>query len=280
MTESLASTQKIMHYRRMNEPQRKYATANNPTIEALIHRLYRFPSREKALERFYTIRSTFVLSKEQPESTPEHPAAVLWIKGFEVTEKEAEKGFTGHFARMQLAKTDKGVWTLEAIKVEKPLAGHPQKKRLVSQHPNWGHPVMRAVKKAKRYETIEAANAELELLHSEFSETSIPGQGKLFLIIYEKREGYSKPTHKIVLEVKPHAEGGFTIDWRSNEKPALPKIKPQVLEGETAPATSPLPTDAKAKTGKFASMVVARKNRRRKNMGRPVTGMKPKDDAV
>lgn len=261
----------------MNEPQRKYATANNPTIEALIHRLYRFPTRELALERFYTIRSTFVLSKEQPESTPEDPQVVLWIKGFQVTETEAEKGFTGHFAQMRLATTDKGLFTLEAVKIVKPLAGHPQKKRLVSQHPNWGHPVMRAVKKSKRYDTIEAASAELELLHSEFSETSIPGQGKLFLIIYEKREGYSKPTHKIVLEIKAHPEGGFFIGWRSNEKPALPKIKPQQLEGEPAP--SPLPASEKPKIGKFSSMVAARKKGRRKNLGRPVTSLTPKDAA-
>lgn len=262
----------------MSETQRKYATSHNPSIEAVVHRLYRFPTREQALERFYNIRSTFVLSKEQPESTPDDPELVLWIKGFSVTDAEAEKGFTGHFARVSIGTTDKGFYTLQAEKVERPLKTHPQKKRLVSQHPNWGHPVMRAVKKAKRYETIEAASAELELLHSEFSETTIPGQGKLFVIIYEKREGTPNPTHKIVLEIKAHAEGGFIIGWRSNEKTAIPKIKPQMLDG-AAPESTATATAAPAKSGKFASMVTARRKSRRKNLGRPVTGLKPKDDA-
>lgn len=256
-----------------DEQQRKYATANNPTIEALIHRLYRFTTRELALERFYNIRSHFVLSKEQPESAPDNPQAVLWIKGFSVTEKEAEKGFTGHFANMQLAQTDKGMWTLEAIKVERPLKSHPQKKRLVSQHPNWGHPVMRAVKKAKIYPTVEEAQAELELLHTEFPETSIPGLNKLYLIIYEKREGNPKPTHKIALEIKPK-DNGHMITWRDNEKKAAPKFR-----HPDAVATADPAVEEDQKKGKFASMVLMKKKGKRKNLGRPVTGLKPKDES-
>jgi hypothetical protein len=163
----------------MSSSQRKYATANHPTIEALVHGLYRYKDRAQAVARFKNIVEHFVLSKEQPESTPENPAALLWIKGYGLTEDEIAKGFSGHFAEMRIATLDNGLFTLTAMRVEKPIGTHPQKKRLASKHPNWGHPVMRAVKKAKIYPTIEDANAELELLHLEFPEVSIPGLGKL-----------------------------------------------------------------------------------------------------
>lgn len=241
----------------MSSKTRKYATATHPTIEALIHTLYRYPTPEKARERFDHLCKHFVLSKEQPESTPESPAAQMWIKGFAVTEDEAAKGFTGQFAEIRIVQTEKGQYTLTATRVEKPISSHPQKKRLVSKHPNWGHPVMRAVKKQKRYETLEEATAELELLHSEFPDVSIPGVNKLYIIIYEKREGIARPTHKIALELKPHTEGGFVISWRDNEKPAKPKSK--LPPGEQATGDKPA---APSQQGYFTSMVSLRKKKR------------------
>ncbi len=243
----------------MSSKTRKYATANHPTIEALVHALYRYPTMEKARERFEHLTQHFVLSKEQPESTAENPAAHLWIKGFAVTEDETAKGFTGHFAEIRIATTDKGLFTLTATRVEKPIGSHPQKKRLTSKHPNWGHPVMRAVKKKKRYETIEEANAELELLHSEFPDVSIPGVNKLYIIIYEKREGIARPTHKIALELKTHTDGGFIIDHRDNEKPAKPKSK--LPPGEQGEGTSESPSQQ----GYFTSMVSLRKSKKKRN---------------
>lgn len=250
----------------MSDKQRKYATANHPTIEALVHGLYRYKDRAQAVARLKHIATHFVLSKEQPDAKPDEPAALMWIKGFGVTEAEAEQGYTGHFAQVGIVTLPNGMFSLMAVKIERPINTHPQKKRLASKHPNWGHPVMRAVKKQKVYKTLEAANSELELLHTEFPEVSIPGQGKLYIIIYEKREGIARPTHKIALELKTHPEGGFVITWRDNEK--QPKRSLAQPEAELADAP-----DADEKTdGQFAANEALRKLKRRK---RPAAATAP-----
>lgn len=258
----------------MATQERKYATARHPTIEALVHGLYRYKDRKQAISRFKNITEYFVLSKEQPTSTEESPAAMLWIKGFAVTEDETAAGFTGQFAEIRVVTLDSGIHSLTATRVDKPLSAHPQKKRSAAKHPNWGHPVMRAVKKAKVYKTIDEASAELELLHTEYPEVSIPGPGKLYIIVYEKREGNPRPTHKIALEIGAAKDGsGFVIAARDNEKTdkKLPK------KAEAAP-TAEIGGEA-ANPGYFAAMVTVKKKRRTKNAGRPVTGMKPENEA-
>ncbi len=247
----------------MSSKQRKYATILHPTIEAVVHALYRYPTHAKAAERLAQVRQHFVLAKDQPESPPDHPRILLWIKGYEVTPTEADQGFSGHYAELTVTTTDKGLFTISASKVLRPLASHPQKKRPKARHPNWGHPVMRAVKKQKRYATLEEATAELELLHTEFPEVSIPGQGKLFIIIYEKREAGARPTHKIALELKTHPAGGYIICWRDNQKITRPSSKQPPGTAETAAAN----TDPQ---GYFTSMVALGKLRkRRSNAKRP-----------
>jgi hypothetical protein len=254
----------------MSDATRKYATIKHPTIEALVGGHYRYKDRAQALARFTSITGNFVLSKEQPVTTKADPATILWIKGFDVTEAEATVGFTGHFAEMRITKREDGIFTLTASKIEKPLAVHPQKKRPSAKHPNWGHPVMRAVKRRKTYATIEDAQAELELLHLEFPEVTIPGGAKLYIIIYEKRPGVTRPTHKIALEIETNPEGGFLITSRDNEKTAVPRSKaPASLPRAEKPAEKP--------AGHFANTVLLNRKKRRKNSGRPVTGMKPSD---
>jgi hypothetical protein len=253
---------------------RKYATIKHPSVEALVHGRYRYKDKKQALARFKNIADHFVLSKEQPQSTKDNPATVFWIKGFAVEEAETTAGFIGHFARMEIKTLDTGLFTLVAHKVERPLATHPQKIRPTSKHPNWGHPVMRAVKRAKPYATIEEAQSELDVLHLEFPEVSIPGQGKVYIIIYEKREGIKQPTHKIAIEIAVRPEGGFILIARDNEKKDKPtsKHRPDMREERE-------PTAADAKPGAFAAKVLLRKKSKRKNLGRPVTGLKPKDEA-
>lgn len=246
----------------MSDKERKYATAKHPSIEALVHGLYRYKEKKQALDRLKQIRTHFVLSKEQPPSTADDPKLLLWIKGFEVTPEEEQQGYTGHFALVSITTIKSGIFTLKAEKQVTPVQSHPQKKRLQSKHPNWGHPVMRAVKKQKLYKTIEAANAELELLHTEFPEVSIPGQGKLFIIIYEKREGIAKPTHKIALEIQAQTGGGFRITHRENEKTAVPKVSAPV---KTVLAQDDIKTPEFSMPGHFASVEAVRKlNKRRR----------------
>lgn len=235
---------------------RKYATIKHPTIEALVNERYRYKEKKQAVARFKTIAEYFVLSKEQPQSTKDFPVTVFWIKGFAVDEADTTAGYVGHFARMEIKTLESGLFTLVAHKVERPLTSHPQKARPTSKHPNWGHPVMRAVKRGKPYATIEAAQAELDQLHLEFPEVSIPGPGKLFIIIYEKREGIKQPTHKIAIEITVRPEGGFILTARDNEK-KQPSV-PSATVAQSAAAT--------AAAGYFASTEALRKATRRKTV--------------
>ena len=256
----------------MSTATRKYATIKHPTIEALVGGHYRYKERAQALARFSGIAENFVLSKEQPETAKKDPAVIFWIKGFALDEAETTQGFTGHFAEMRLVKREDGLFTLTATKIDKPLSVHPQKKRPVTKHPNWGHPVMRAVKRHKAYATLEEAQAELEQLHLEFPEVSIPGGAKLYIIVYEKREAIARPTHKMVLEIVLRPEGGFIITARDNEKATKPQARLSTeVSGNKEKTTVGEP-------GHFANKVLLNRKKRRKNTGRPVTGMKPAEE--
>ena len=239
----------------MSDPGRKYATLRHPTIEAVVGGHYRYKEKAHAIARLNSIRDHFILSKEQPASTSANPVIVLWIKGYAVTEAEAQEGYTGHFAQMQLAKRKDGTFTLSATKLTKPLTNHPQKKRPAAKHPNWGHPIMRAVKRGKLYTTLEAAQEELDRLHLEFPEVTIPGNGKLYLIIYEKRPGIARPTHKIALTIEAAGGGGFCLIHRENEKKQSASPKAVTKEAVEAPAMP----------GHFASVEEVRKLQRRKS---------------
>lgn len=250
--------------------ERSYATIKHPTIEALVHGLYKYVNRKDAVARLENIRANFVMSKDTEGNTPEHPSALFWIKGYGLTDAELEQGFTGQFCRMEIATNAKGQFTLSATKVEIPLNKHPQKKRPSAKHPNWGHPVMRSIKKGKVYATLEAASNELELLHLEFPEVSIPGVNKLYLIIYEKREGVKQPTRKIALELVAK-DAGFTIAWKDNEKTDKPraaspaaatKSEQQVLADHNIARLPPGQKEAPKQVGAWSSNELLRKKKR------------------
>lgn len=188
---------------------------------------------------------------------------MLWIKGFGLSPDEAEAGFTGHYAEMRVVPTEKGLFTLEATRVERPLEKHPQRKRPPERHPNWGHPILRAVKKGKLYTTLEAASAELERLHIEFPDVTIPGVNKLYLIVYEKRAGIKQPTRKITLELTQR-EGGFTITCHDNEKSTAADNAPRATGGG-ADTGNRLPPGQKApqpQVGAYTANELLRKKKR------------------
>ena len=242
--------------------ERTYATIKHPTIEALVHGLYKYVDRQQALVRLENIRSNFVMSKDSQATDKQNPSALFWIKGYGLNEAELNAGFTGHFCRMEIATNAKGQFTLSATKVEVPLEKHPQKKRVAAKHPNWGHPVMRSIKKGKVYPTLDAAANELELLHLEYPQVSIPGVNKLYLIIYEKREGIKQPTRKIALELVAN-EGGFTILCKDNEKTAkIPKDTAPPANSEANTSTPPAQKAEPKQVGIWSGNELLRKKKR------------------
>lgn len=246
------------------DKKRRIAAADLPVMEATIKQLFRFSTLEQAHNRLAQISAEFEIAGTQ--ESEEGTELKLWIKGFSITDEELKNGALGNYALIRPRKVAEGHFILLAEKLEVEITKHPQRARPQQKHPNWGHPVLRSVKKKKTYDTIEAAQAEIELLHREYPEASIPGIGKLFLMIYEKPGGGVKgpPIQKYVLEIKSDAQGKFYLASRSNtyKKKAAPK---GVAANYTTPnAKRPLGEDAVQ--GRFTSMIQV-KRARKKPMG-------------
>ncbi len=238
--------------------QKKYATVDNPTIEAVTSQFFRFENSQQATARIAHITESFIISKDQPEQ-----GVRLWIRGFSLTEEDLAQGFKGHYARILPKRIGDGKWTLYAEKEFIELKNHPQKVRPKTRHPNWGHPILRAIKKGRSYETLEEAMAELDALHAEYPETSIPNRAKIYLMIYQKDT--QPKVQKFVLEVKVQPDGSFKIEAQANEgrkslpgvkaKPKLGRISVKKEEPETPPDQPP---------GFFASSVMLRRQKKKR----------------
>ena len=240
--------------------KKKYATINNPNSEAVVSKNFRFADYEQAMERLRHIKETFVNSRKYVDQQGE-ANIVIWIKGFEVDKDEEKRGYSGNFAKISCERLEDGKFTLIAEKLLTPLENHPQKRRPKKQHPNWGHPVLRSVKKKRIYKTIEDARSEIEVLHTEFPETTIPLTNKLYLMIYDRST--KPPVQKYTLEIHIADEGGYYLTCVPNsfERKELPgvagkKKEAPVVEGE------PTPEEPKAPVGKFTSMVEMRKKKK------------------
>lgn len=247
----------------------------HPSIGAALAGTYRFASEEQARQQLNIFRQHFVLSKHQGADSHENNI-LLWIKGYEVTTAEKANGWTGNYCAIGIVKKPDGKFSLEAKKLESDLKFHPQRQRPTHKHPNWGHPILRSVKKKRIYATVEAAQAELQLLHEEYPEVTIPLTNKLYLIIYSRQQ--TPPAQKFVLEVKVDDDGGFYIDSYANEYRA--QAGAEATQEEAAPA----PADAKKKTedaGYFTSMVALKRSRKKNTRPKPGAGVsrqQPQDD--
>lgn len=229
----------------------------HPTIGAVLAGTYRFASEEQAKQQLQIFRDHFVLSRHQNEEAGEN-SIILWIKGYSITPEEKKGGYTGNYAVVGLKKLPEGKHTLQATKLESELKYHPQRQRPAHKHPNWGHPILRSVKKKRIYATVEAAQAELQLLHEEYPQVTIPLTNKLYLIIYSRQQ--TPPAQKYVMEIKVGEEGGFYIDAYPNEYKGgkeLPGTKPEASDEAKA-------KEKEAAGGYFTSMVALKRSRKKK----------------
>ena len=217
-----------------------YASVKNAYVEAIIAETFRFASVAQALERLDYLSKIFIKSKQQAEG-----ALTLWVEGYALTDEEIEKGYLGNFAAMSYREVN-GKYTLAALKLNAPLKNHPQKKRITSSHPNWGHPVLRMVKKRKLFRDFEQAQELLNKLHEEYPMTTIPLPGKLNIMVYSRTPEETSPIKKHVLIIRPQEEQ-FVIEVQEKKLP--PKLPEPDVKRETQ--------------GKFTSMVMARKKKKR-----------------
>lgn len=195
--------------------KKKFAIAQSPIIEAVIEQLLRLASEQQAITWLETIKNNFIISKQQIYSKNKYRSLILWIKGFSITEEEAEKGCIGNFAVITYRYVN-GKWTLYPTKINVPITFHPQRRyQNNSKYPNWGHPILRIIRKKKSYRTVEEARSDLTTLHEQFPIASIPAKNKLYLMIFSRESNAKKTVKKYVLEIKVLSDGIF-IDFKIN----------------------------------------------------------------
>jgi hypothetical protein len=214
--------------KKRKKAQKKYATVFHPTMEAVVEELFYFADKQKAEARLSNIRDTFVGKKLPVGEDWPSDEYVLWIRGFGLSPEEEESGYRGHYARIHVAKGDDELWTLKAEKIDEPLHKHPQRKRPDHNHPDWNYPVMRGIKKERIYEDYDQALGELETLHIDFPDVTIPGKGKLHIIIYEGKEA-DNYTNKYLLQIKTIDDDGRCMIEYKLKDPA-PKKTPALKQ--------------------------------------------------
>ncbi len=227
--------------------EKHYASVKNPSIEAALQGLYRFPDEATALKQLEALKEHFILSKHQAPNQ-DHPSLILWIRGYNVTKQEEKDGLVGNYALLTHVQLADGKYTITATKLESERKFHPQKRRLPSKHPNWAHPILREIKKGKCYASVEEAQADIQTLHEEYPETTIPCSGKAYVMVFERADKAQKPIQKYVLEVKIADGGGFYLDIQKNTfvKEQIPLPASQLPAGNAPNIDAP---------GKFASQV-------------------------
>lgn len=219
----------------MPRPPRKkrLARADHPGIEAVLGGHYRFHRREDAEAALRQLGEHFLSARTDPHC--------FWIEGYALTGEEKTEGYKGHFARIAIAKgAEKGTFTLTATREWQPITRHPKHKRPSYPHPDWRHPLLRAIKAGREYDTIGEPVAILKELHSTFPRATIPGKAKLHIALYEKpaapeggKGAKASPITKYLLTIETTAEARFTIKATA-KPPAARRTPARPKSGNTA----------------------------------------------
>jgi hypothetical protein len=243
------------------ERKKLIANLNDPTLEAIAAGRFRFGTPAQALVVLERVYKNFATCKEQdPIGEDGRPSLKLWIRDFALTNEEKNKGYKGNFAKITIAPTDKEKFTLLAEKIVTQLKNHPEKTRVGKRHPDTGHPILRAAIRGKIYPAIEDARKELEMLHEEFPEISIPGADKVHLLVYVREE--TPPVKKMTMRIEEVEGQGFKLTLADNVKKKKEPMPPVVANAQTKAPVE----------GKFSSMVaMQRKKKAVKPKKKPVS---------
>ncbi len=238
-------------------PKKKYASIKNPTIEAILGETFRFANPDQAQTRLEALRETFITSRLPEDIDPDPKELKLWIRGYGLSSNMREKGYIGNYARFEVKRAEKGKWTLSPVLLSIDKKYHPQRRQPPRRHPNWGHPIMRDIKKDRVHTEVETAQNELARLHELFPEVSIPLTNKMYIMIYQKTDDGEPPIKKWVLEIKATEDGsGFFIDSYPNTYQADARERAsQASVKEKEPVK-------KEAVGKFTSAALLKKSRK------------------
>jgi hypothetical protein len=232
----------------------RYANVANPQVNALITQRFRFAEADDAVKKLRYFEKNFTISNK--EKAFKMPAGkiflMLWIKDYHLTQEEIDEGYLGNFAFVTPRMLPTGLYTLHVEKIAMDIKFHPRRRRKLERLPNWGHPVLRNVKKQKIYATLEDVTQQFEQLMLEYPDTTIPADNKLLLLIFDRETNPKHPAQKYVLRIKAHKEGGFYLEASLNEHVGRmgPKANAKADNADASPS------------GYFTSMVsLKRKNR-------------------
>jgi hypothetical protein len=251
----------------MSTKEPRYATVQHPMIQALIAGTYRYKTREQALKTLHHLRDRFIISRHQPQAA-DGASLIFWVKGYEISEEEAGKGWSGNYTLASIQRMESGEYALLATKLPAELKHHPQRNRPKGRHPDWGHPVLRAVRKGKVYPTVEAARNEFQVLHNDYPETTIPLTNRMFVMIYQRPKDpdwatadpatREAPVKKYILELQVAGDdGGYLIIAKENDQAPPVGIAKQQAEAEAGSGD----ITAKETAGKFTAMVALKKKK-------------------
>ncbi|MFN7901501.1 MAG: hypothetical protein ACK5O1_01555 [Holosporales bacterium] len=211
----------------------RFAFVGHVLVDAALSGKYRLPDKALAMAKLSQLRELFA---SHDESTDDRETLTLWIRGYAVTPEEEAENALGNFAVLHVEALNEKLFTIKAIKLAIPAAKHPQRKRPVRPHPNWGHPAMIAIKKGKIWPTAAVARNVLDKLHREFPRVSIPGEDKLSILLYSKSrlaEGLS-PTWQVQLRVAPRDDGTAIIEFIERGKTRRPLGGAKVAAAQVA----------------------------------------------
>ena len=233
----------------------------SPIIAAAVQGLYSFTNEIQAKKFFEQLKNRHIISKSEEKSDSE---AMMWVKDYDISEKQAAEGFKGNFGLFKVVKKDRTKFTIIVEKVEIELKKHPVREYPKKEHPNWGHPVLRSIKKKKLYETPLAAQKDLLFLQEEFPMVCIPAPDKLYAMVFEKTENKSG-VNKYIFFINHTDEGKFFIDYKQNipaKKAPVPETKSGKQENQTA-------------IGEFTSKVLIKRAAKRKSPPKGKASIKP-----
>jgi hypothetical protein len=202
----------------------RYAFIKHPIIAAVANELFRFADEEQAKRKMQSIEDMFITSRHTAPD-PTVNTHILWVRGWEVSEEEKAQGFLGHYAILSVKPREKKGYTLCFTKLASELKTHPEKRREVRPHPDWGHPTLRAARNKRVYESEEDAFNDLMRLHEHYPEISTPGLNSLIIPIYYKGKNDDNPVKRHKLLIRRQGPNAYIIEAKLQEKTAPGKKK-------------------------------------------------------
>lgn len=200
----------------------RYAHIDDRDIRAIADGLHSFKSKSEALAKLTKLANMYIISKEN-ENLGDNELH-LWIDGFEVTPEERNNSLIGNYGLIRVIEAD----DLFVLELEKDVrgSGHPHRKRKMRHHPDFGHPLLRLVRKGRaKYTTEIEAQEALKRMYMDYPNVCIPANNflRLYLMIFSRAHEGS-PVKKYILNTEV-IDGSFVIMLSENKHNTMQHLR-------------------------------------------------------